>query len=29
LRQGTIVYDRPREAIDSAVFAETYRVLTT
>ncbi|MFL7793707.1 MAG: heme ABC exporter ATP-binding protein CcmA [Anaerolineae bacterium] len=29
LKQGSIVYDRPREVIDSTVFAESYRALTT
>jgi heme exporter protein A len=28
LKQGNIVYDRPREAIDSSMFAESYRALT-
>jgi heme exporter protein A len=29
LKQGSIVYDRPREAIDSAVFFDTYRALNS
>ena len=29
LKQGNIVYDRPREAIDSAMFSGTYRALTS
>jgi heme exporter protein A len=29
LKRGAIVYDRPRGAIDSAVFSDTYHVLTS
>jgi heme exporter protein A len=29
LKQGAVVYDRPREAIDSAVFFDTYRALNS